>query len=360
MNNENTFNGLLSITRSNEAILWQEPFDKNRTHFRLDKQLVYKYHLKNGTSLLCEIQGNKVKQILKINGLDPVDFKNRKNYDKLIASNPNQRFDFSTSQYDSLRIIDLLIPVGKGTRALIVSPPKAGKTILLEQLANGIREINPKTRVIILLIDERPEEVTSFKMQTKAMIYHSSMDKGFNSHIQLSNLLIDHMKLELECGNDVVILIDSLTRMGRAYNNSDTRSRSRTMSGGLGSGALEIPRRLFGLARNVEGGGSCTILATILRDTGSRMDEVIFQEFKGTGNSEIILDREIAEERIFPAINIKESGTRKEELLLAVEDLEKINKLRRELLQLPKGRAVQRLKTLMEQFPNNTELINSL
>jgi transcription termination factor Rho len=359
MKNLKKFTGIVSISRQNEAVLWTHPFDKNETWYRVDKQLLYKYQLRNGAILQCETSGNRIKQIVTINGLDPEAYKARKSYEKLIASNPSERFDFSSSKYESLRIIDLLIPVGKGTRGLIVSPPKAGKTILLEQLANGIMETNPETRIIILLIDERPEEVTSFKMQTKALIYHSSMDKGFNSHVQLSDLLIDHIKLELECGNDIVILIDSLTRMGRAYNNSDTRSRSRTMSGGLGSGALEIPRKLFGLARNVEGGGSCTILATILRDTGSRMDEVIFQEFKGTGNSEIILDREIAEERIFPAIDIKESGTRKEELLLAEEDLDQLRKLRRELLQMPKGRAVQRMLTLLETYSTNKELINS-
>ncbi len=360
MKDKNKFEGLISITRQQEAILWQEPYDKNFTYFKLDRQLVRKFQLRNGVRLECEVQGKRIKQIVKINGKDPEQFKLRKNYDKLIATNPHERFDFSSVKYESLRIIDMLIPLGKGTRGLIVSPPKAGKTILLEQLANGIMEVSPQTRVILLLIDERPEEVTSFKMQTKAKVFHSSMDKGFNSHVQLSDLLIDHIKLELECGNDIVILIDSLTRMGRAYNNSDTRSRSRTMSGGLGSGALEIPRKLFGLARNVEGGGSCTILATILRDTGSRMDEVIFQEFKGTGNSEIILDREIAEERIFPAIDIKESGTRKEELLLAEDDLEKIYRLRRELLQMPKGRAIQRLQTLLEAYATNEALIDSL
>jgi transcription termination factor Rho len=360
MKKQNTFTGIVSISRQNEAILWQQPFDRHETFFRLNRQLLQKYKVRNGADLLCETQNGRIRRILQINGREPEVFKTRKSYENLIASSASERFDFGSSKYVSLRLLDLLIPVGKGTRGLIVSPPKAGKTILLEEIANGIREINPATRVIILLIDERPEEVTSFKMTTSAQIYHSSMDKGFNSHIQLCDLLIDHIKLELECGNDVIILIDSLTRMGRAYNNSDTRSRSRTMSGGLGSGALEIPRRLFGLARNVEGGGSCTILATILRDTGSRMDEVIFQEFKGTGNCEIILDRGIAEERIFPAINIKESGTRKEELLIEEADLEKINRLRRELLQMPGSRAVQQLLSLFEKFPTNRELLDSL
>jgi len=239
MKKENIFTGIVSVTRNNEAILWNQPFDKHDTWFRVDKQLVYKLKLRNGAVLQCETNGNRIKKILSINGLSPEAYKTRKTYEKLIASNPHERFDFSSAKYESLRIIDMLMPVGKGTRGLIVSPPKAGKTILLEQLANGIMETSPETRVIILLIDERPEEVTSFKMQTKAQIYHSSMDKGFNSHVQLSNLLIDHIKLELECGNNIVILIDSLTRMGRAYNNTDTRSRSRTMSGGLGSGALE-------------------------------------------------------------------------------------------------------------------------
>jgi len=208
--------------------------------------------------------------------------------------------------------------------------------------------IDPNVRAIVLLIDERPEEVTSFKQNTNVQVFHSSFDQGLNSHVLLCNFLISHIKVELECGHDTVILLDSLTRMGRAYNSSERNPQSRTMSGGLGSSALELPRKLFGLARNIQDGGSCTILATILTDTGSRMDEIIFQEFKGTGNCEIIIDREIADQRVYPAINILESGTRKEELLIPTEQLEKINKLRRSLLQLSKVDAILKLKEIVK------------
>jgi transcription termination factor Rho len=218
--------------------------------------------------------------------------------------------------------------------------------------------MNSKLRVIILLIDERPEEVTSFVLNTNAPVFHSSLDKGTSSHVLLSGFLINHLIAEMECGNDTVILLDSLTRMGRAYNAG--KNNNRTMSGGLSSGALEIPRKLFGLARNIQNGGSCTILATILKDTGSRMDEVIFQEFKGTGNCEIILDREIAEERLYPALHLSESGTRKDELLHSEEEIIKINKLRRSLLQMDKFSALVKFIEMVESTESNTELLNQL
>jgi len=344
MNKKNQFEGILSLPKSGSPILWSIPFDTSKPYYRLNYKLVKQFHLVNGARICCEINGNRVGRIQSICGLNPAKFHQRSRFESLVPTSPNQRFDLSQSPYPALRIIDKFAPIGKGSRALIVSPPKAGKTTLLENLAKELVDNNPQLRVIALLIDELPEEITAFQMQTNALVYHSSMDMGTKSHTDLSDLLIKHLRLEVECGNDVVILLDSLTRLGRAYNLSERSSRGRTMSGGLGSAALELPRKFFGLARNVEGGGSCTILATILKDTGSQMDEVIFQEFKGTGNCDIILDRELAEQRIFPAIDIQQSGTRKDELLHGETDLQEINSLRRKLLKMGKAAAIESLR----------------
>ena len=349
------FEGYLNITRNHRPVLWTIPFDNSRDFYEFPKGLISKYHLVSGASVKCEIENNKIIKIMNVCGLKPEEFSSRTDFSKLLPVNPNEKFDFGSSDSASVRIIDLIAPIGKGTRGLIVSPSKVGKTMLLEAIANDLYRIDPKLKVIILLIDERPEEVTSFMMNTQAPVFHSSLDKGTSSHILLSSFLLNHVRTEVECGNDIVILIDSLTRMGRAYNTNDRRFTDKTMSGGLSSGALELPRKLFGMARNIDKGGSCTILATILKDTGSRMDEVIFQEFKGTGNCEIILDREIAEERIFPAINITESGTRKEELLHSGEEIEKINEVRRKLIRKGKMSAVSELKQMIDQYKTNKE-----
>lgn len=355
-----TFQGLLNIPRNHKPILWECPFDKNGAYYDFPYRLISQYKLVSGVRITCEVKRRRIDNIVNICGIEPDEFRNRTPFAELLPVNPDEKFDFGASEYDSLRIIDLMIPIGKGTRGLIVSPPRAGKTVLLEQIANSLVHIDQKVRAIVLLIDERPEEVTSFKKNTNVQVFHSSFDQGLNSHVLLSNFLIDHIKVELECGHDTVILLDSLTRMGRAYNSSERNPQSRTMSGGLGSSALELPRKLFGLARNIQDGGSCTILATILTDTGSRMDEMIFQEFKGTGNCEIILDRKIADQRVYPAFNILESGTRKEELLVSAVQLEKINKLRKSLLQLDKVDAILKLKKLVMEYKNNNELINNL
>ena len=355
-----TFQGLLNISGNQTPILWESPFDRNRANYDFPHRLISQYKLVSGARILCEINGRRNEKIISICDMEPDEFRNRTPFTELVATNPDEKFALGASEYDSLRIIDLMIPLGKGTRGLIVSPPRAGKTVLLEQMANSLIHADHKVRVIILLIDERPEEVTSFKQNTSAQVFHSSFDQGLRSHVTLSNFLISHIKVELECGHDTVILLDSLTRMGRAYNSSERNPQSRTMSGGLGSSALELPRKLFGLARNIQGGGSCTILATILTDTGSRMDQMIFQEFKGTGNCEIIIDREIADQRVYPAINILESGTRKEELLIPAEQLVKINELRKSLLRLDKVDAILKLKELIEKTKNNEELLKNL
>lgn len=348
MKNKNEkFTGIINIARNHTPRLWEIPFDNNYPHYPVSNDLIKKYRIVSGTRITCDIERGRINNIISLCGKNPEEFRNRSQFDKLTAVSPNERFNFSQSSLDSLKIIDRFTPLGKGSRALIVSPPRAGKTTLLENLANGIIKLDSKLRVIVMLIDERPEEITAFRMNTKAMVFHSSLDKGSKSHVILSSLLINHIKAEVESGNDIVLLIDSLTRLGRAYNNQDRYSAGRTLSGGLGANALETPRKLFGMARNIENGGSCTILATILKDTGSRMDEVIFQEFKGTGNSEIILDRDIADNRIYPAINIRESGTRKEELLLSEAEMTDNRRLRSEILKLDKGNAILRLKDLL-------------
>jgi transcription termination factor Rho len=262
----------------------------------------------------------------------------------------------------SMRLVDLVAPIGKGTRGLIVAPPKAGKTMLLEQIARAIHADDPETRLIILLIDERPEEVTHFRRSISgAEVFASSSDQPLEEHVSLAELMLAHIRTELECGHHVVMVLDSLTRLVRAFNlKGPQANRSRTLSGGVEAEALQIPRRLFGLARNIEQGGSVTILATILIDTGSRMDQFIYEEFKGTGNSEIVLDRALAEAYIFPAINLSASSTRKEERLYSFEDSQRLTQLRRELATHPPQQAMLYLFNLLARYPTNEELLQSI
>jgi transcription termination factor Rho len=294
-------------------------------------------------------------------GLSPGAFQARTPFRQLTAIDPQDRFRLGESGETSMRIIDLVAPIGKGTRGLIVSPPKAGKTLLLEELAKAIRQLEPDTRIVILLIDERPEEVTFFRRAVEAEVFASSSDRPLREHVALSELMLAHIRTELECGQDVVVLVDSLTRMTRTFNlRGSQRGRGRSLSGGLEAGALEIPRRFFGLARNIEDGGSVTILATILVDTGSRLDQVVFEEFKGTGNSEIVLDRELAEARLFPAIDLKASSTRKAHLLYSADDHERLIKLRRALADRASKAALTSLLQLLERYPTNEELLQQI
>ncbi len=292
-------------------------------------------------------------------GHEPQVYQNRKPFSELTAIDPMLRFNFAHSDRPALRALDLVAPIGKGTRGLLVSPPKAGKTTLLETCAQAIHEQHPETRIIVLLIDERPEEVTAFRRAVNADVLASSNDQSVQEHVDLSELTLAHVRAELECGNDVIILVDSLTRMGRAFNLHGSGS-GRTLSGGIDAKALEIPRRFFGVARNVEEGGSVTILATALIDTGSRMDQLIFEEFKGTGNSEWVLNRTLAEERIFPAVDVIASGTRREEHLYSKHELHVITKLRRALAALPPERATKALLDLVGQHPDNSQLLDSI
>jgi len=300
-----------------------------------------------------------VRRIDRICGVSPDRFAHRTPFERLTSIDPNERYHIGRSAKMTMRIMDLFCPIGKGTRGLIVSPPKAGKTTILEDLANAVLDENPDARVIALLIDERPEEVTQFRRSTRAEVWASNMDQAYADHVALVELALAHIRCELECGADVMVLMDSITRMARAFNVEGGGS-GRTMTGGLDASAMQIPRRFFGLARNIEGGGSVTVLATALVDTGSRMDNLIFEEFKGTGNSEIVLDRALAELRIFPAINIKASGTRREEKLYDPFEMKMVHRLRRALADQNPVEAMTRLLALMKRTPNNEQFLAGL
>lgn len=257
-----------------------------------------------------------------------------------------------------MRAMDLLCPIGKGQRGLIVSPPKAGKTTFLKQICLSLAKIDPSLKLYCLLVDERPEEVTDFKRSVAAEVHASPSDRSYDEHIQVAQKLMTQAITEADAGKDVVILLDSLTRLARVHN--QTAEGNKTMSGGLDSRALEIPRRFFGAARNIEEGGSLTILATILVGTGSRMDDVIFQEFKGTGNMELVLSRPAAEQRIFPAINVHATGTRKEELLIPADELQRIYKLRRALSGIEEVQAASLIVELLQRHPTNAKALASI
>jgi transcription termination factor Rho len=300
-----------------------------------------------------------VTRIVSIEGLTPAEYGSHKTFAEFTALDPQPRI---TLEYKgcppACRLIDLFCPIGFGTRGLIVAPPKAGKTILLQNIAYGIKRNHPNVELIALLIDERPEEVTDFKRNVPAHVLASSNDQDLERHLSLGILAIDRAKRMVEAGRDVVVLLDSLTRLGRAFNNSRRYGSSgRTMSGGLDSRALEVPKQLFGAARKCEEGGSLTIIATCLVDTGSRADQMIFEEFKGTGNMELILDRSISEKRIFPAINLAASGTRKENLLMNDREFKTVTALRRRLLSVPPHAQIEQLLAACQRFENNDLMV---
>ncbi|MCH2137009.1 MAG: transcription termination factor Rho [Phycisphaerales bacterium] len=300
-----------------------------------------------------------VDTLVEIEGLTPEEWDNRKSFMELTPIDPEPRMALEHKGCPpACRLIDLFCPIGYGTRGLIVSPPKAGKTVLLQQIAKGIHHNHPDVKLVALLIDERPEEVTDFRRNVPAEVLASSNDEAVDRHIELGMLAVDRAKRLLEAGRDVVLLLDSLTRLGRAFNNSRKYGNSgRTMSGGLDSKALEIPKQLFGAARKAEEGGSLTILASCLVDTGSRADQVIFEEFKGTGNMELILDRSIAEQRLFPAMNLAASGTRREDLLMTDTEIKTVTALRRRLMTMKPAIQIEQLLNAMSRFETNEALV---
>ena len=300
---------------------------------------------------------NALVRLDKVNGLDPEKSPARPEFSKLVPLYPQDRLRLETDPGNMVtRIIDLICPIGKGQRGLIVSPPKAGKTMILQSIANAITKNNPECHLMVVLVDERPEEVTDMQRTVKGEVIHSTFDHPADDHTTVAELAIERAKRLVEMGHDVVILLDNITRLGRAYNNSAPAS-GRILSGGVDSTALYPPKRFFGAARNIEHGGSLTILAAALIETGSRMDEVIFEEFKGTGNMELRLRRELAEKRLFPAVDVDASSTRKEEILLAPDELKVIWQLRRVLHALEPQQALELLMEQMRKTKSNAEFL---
>jgi transcription termination factor Rho len=299
-------------------------------------------------------------KIEAINFESPEETRNKILFDNLTPLYPQERVRMeSVRENISGRVMDLLTPVGKGQRGLIVAPPRTGKTMLLQSIANSVTTNHPEVVLIVLLIDERPEEVTDMQRSVKGEVISSTFDEPAARHVQVAEMVIEKAKRLVEHKRDVVILLDSITRLARAYNTIVPPS-GKVLSGGVDSNALQRPKRFFGAARNIEEGGSLTIIATALVDTGSRMDEVIFEEFKGTGNMEIILDRKLVDKRVFPAIDIQRSGTRKEELLIPKEDLQRIFVLRRVLNPLSPVEAMELLITHLEKSRNNAEFLTNM
>ena len=299
-------------------------------------------------------------KVERVNGDEPDAAKQRVTFENLRPKYPEGRLRLETKDGDlSMRVMDLIAPLGKGQRGLIVAPPRAGKTILLQKIANAIRENHPDIELIILLIDERPEEVTDTRLNVDAEVISSTFDETADRHVQVADMVIEKARRLVESGRDVVILLDSITRLARAHNAVIPLS-GRIMSGGVDAKGLEKPKKFFGAARNIDGGGSLTIIATALIETGSRMDEVIFEEFKGTGNMELVLDRDIAERRVYPAININKSGTRKEELLLTQEELNRVYLLRNFLGDMPETEAIEFLLKQMTRSKNNREFFQQM
>jgi transcription termination factor Rho len=305
--------------------------------------------------------GPKLEDIREINGQDASDYTDIIPFNEMTVVDPHPQMKLETAGGPvEMRVLDIICPVGKGQRGLIVAPPRSGKTILLQQIANAIAKNNPECKLMILLVDERPEEVTDFRRQCPgAEVIASNNDMPVSNHIRVAEFTIERAKRMAEFGQDVVILLDSLTRLGRAYNRYIEGS-GRTMTGGVDIRALETPKRQFGAARKVEDGGSLTILATALIETGSRMDDLIFEEFKGTGNMELQLDRKLAERRIYPAISIPKSGTRKEELLVEDWKLPKLHMLRRFLSSLSVDEEMPQLLRALEKFSSNDEFLKQL
>jgi transcription termination factor Rho len=359
--------GILEIMNEGFGFLRTGGYLPSENDIYISPSQIKRFNLSNGDFVSGQVrspkEGERYYALLKVEAVnheDPELSKERIDFENLTPLFPEKIINLeSRSDELSTRIIDLFSPIGKGQRGLIVSPPKAGKTILLEKIANGITANHPEINLIILLVDERPEEVTGMQRSVNAEVVSSTFDQPISNHIKVAEIVLERAKRLVEQKKDVVVLLDSITRLARAYNQNIPTS-GKTLSGGLDSSALYWPKRFFGAARNIEEGGSLTILATALVETGSRMDEVIFEEFKGTGNMELKLDREISENRIFPAIDIKKSGTRREELLIDKEKLQKIWLLRRALSSQPSLGSIQLVLNKLKKFKNNNEFLDSI
>jgi transcription termination factor Rho len=359
-------NGILEMSPKGYGFLRRRElsFAQNPLDAFIAPEFVRKYGLREGMQVVgvqCKgHRGPQVTEVTEVNGRAPEAMRDIPLFEELKAVNPNKRYQLETGK-DRLttRVIDMLTPVGRGQRGLIVAPPRAGKTTMLQHIAEAVTENHPGVHLMILLVDERPEEVTEFKrILPRAEIFASNNDQDVKSHTRIAAFAVERAKRLVECGEHVFILMDSITRMARAFNS--THKSGGYTSGGIGAGALEIPRRLFAAARNTRTAGSLTILGTALVETGSKADDLIFQEFKGTGNMELVLDRRIAEQFVFPAVNIFKSGTRREELLLQAFQLDKIHMLRRGLAGHKPIEAIQRVISLLERYPSNAQMLVEL
>jgi transcription termination factor Rho len=329
---------------------------------------IKRFDLRTGDEVLGEVRPPKpwekylaLLRVERVNGREPELNSTRTPFDALRPRYPDERLRLETADGDlSMRVVDIMAPIGKGQRGLIVAPPRAGKTILLQKIANAVSENHPEVRVIILLIDERPEEVTEIKATVpRAEVISSTFDEGAARHVQVADMVLQKARRLVEAGHDVVILLDSITRFARAHNTL-APTTGKILSGGVEATALQKPKAFFGTARNIEAGGSLTIIATALVETGSRMDDVIFEEFKGTGNMELVLDRRIADRRIYPAIDIFRSGTRKEELLLGQAEINRTTLLRQFLSDMPETEAIDFLLRQMSRTKNNAEFFRKM
>ena len=332
----------------------------------VSQQQIRQYSLKTGDTVECTIRPPKetdkyfpMKEVIRVNGVAPAIAKERITFENLTPLFPDEKFQLCKGDKSdplSVRIIDLFAPIGKGQRGLIVAQPKTGKTVLLKQIANAIAANHPEVYMIVLLIDERPEEVTDMARSVNAEVIASTFDEPAENHVKVANIVHEKAKRLVECGHDVVILLDSITRLARAYNTVAPAS-GKVLSGGVEAQALHKPKRFFGAARNIENGGSLTIIATALTETGSKMDDVIFEEFKGTGNMELQLDRKLSNKRIFPAVDIPASSTRRDDLLLPADVLNRMWVIRKQLTDMNSVEAMEKLKTYMERTNDNDEFL---
>ena len=365
--NTKTVCGLIDITADGYGFLRSNGSDSGEEDIYVSPTQIRRFRLKKGDKILGLTRESKESEkfspliyINEINDIKVSELKARKDFDDLIPIYPNEKYTLETEKNEvSTRIIDFLVPIGKGQRALIVAPPKAGKTSLLRSILKGVEINNPKSKIFVLLIGERPEEVTEMKRFTKAEVIASTFDELPQNHIRLAEFVLERAKRLVELGEDVVILVDSITRLSRAYN-VNTPSSGKTLTGGLDPFALHKPKRFFGSARNVEKGGSLTIIATTLVDTGSKMDDMIYEEFKGTGNMEIHLSRKLSELRIFPAIDIYKSGTRKDDLLLSEEEMQSANLIRRKLSNTNTNEIMENLVKNIKKTENNKEFFKAI
>jgi transcription termination factor Rho len=365
---ESTCSGVLELHPDGHGFL-RDParnFKAGSNDVYVGSPMMSRFGLRQGVKLIGRAQpaarggeGPRLTELIEIEGHAPETYLGLRTFDDLTAIDPHERIVLETGPEPlGMRVMDLLTPIGKGQRGLIVAPPRTGKTILLQQLAAAVARNHPELHLLVLLVDERPEEVTEVRRTVHGEVIASSSDHDAEEHIRLAQLTVDRAKRIAEAGGQVLILLDSLTRLARAYNKGSNSGR--TMSGGVDIKAMDVPKRLFGAARKFDEGGSLTVLATALIDTGSRMDELIFQEFKGTGNMEVVLDRRLADRRVWPAIDIQQSGTRKEELLFDRETLARVTLLRRSLSEVKPVEAMESLVRQLAKYPSNAAFLDKI